>query len=85
MHPDLMKQLVSEHVDALRRSTAVAASVPSLAATSAATSAATEVPDSDADSPATRRSARRLVGELLIRSGYRLAGTGSDARDMVTA
>jgi hypothetical protein len=75
MHPELMKQLVSEHVDSLRRSTPVAAEQP-LAATSAAA-----VPGSDA----TRRSARRVVGELLIRSGYRLAGPGSDGRDMVTA
>jgi len=70
-----MKQLVSEHVDTLRRSAPVA-DEQALAVTSAAATT---------DSDATRRSARRLVGELLIRSGYRLTGTGSDGRDMVTA
>jgi hypothetical protein len=74
MHPELMKQLLSEHVDTLRRSAPVA-DQELLAASSAA------APGSDS----TRRSARRLVGELLIRSGYRLAGPGSDGRDMVTA
>ncbi len=73
MHPELLKQLVAEHVDALRRSAPIAAEQPVASATAA--------PDADA----TRRSARRLVGELLIRSGYRLAGTGPDGRDMVTA